>query len=160
MFPNFNTSATPGVAGYIQEIGGDSEILHVNPKGLEYNRVMNKALIGSLMTDQILNHHLSVSVLDNGSIRANNDMTILSGSSNYTAMEHHWDQAFGYVYGLDNALAPQLNQDIFLNNYLERVNSDVDFNGIAEDPYGQTKSGFACYVAALWFTPDYLGRSI
>ncbi|WP_296316981.1 DUF4856 domain-containing protein, partial [Winogradskyella sp. UBA3174] len=58
VFPNWNTDAVAGTAGKIQEAGGGST-RYVNAKGLEYNQAINKALIGALMTDQMLNNYLS-----------------------------------------------------------------------------------------------------
>ncbi len=147
VFPNWSNAAAPGESGKIQELGAGNATLYVNAKGLEYNRMMNKTLIGAVMTDQILNNYLSVSVLDAGNARANNDAGILDGSNNYTTMEHNWDQAFGYVYGTDNALAPQLNQDRFLNQYVQRVDRDTDFEGVAQEIYDAFKLGRAAVVA-------------
>jgi hypothetical protein len=63
VFPNWNTDASAGVAGKIQEAGGGS-LRYVSAKGIEYNQLINKGLIGALMVDQILNNYLSPAVLD------------------------------------------------------------------------------------------------
>ena len=152
VFPNWSTNASAGIAGKIQEVNGAQ--LYVNTKGVENNRVINKALIGALFIDQILNNYLSTSILDAGNNRANNENEVLDGSNNYTAMEHSWDEAFGFVYGNDNAIAPQLNQDIFLNQYLKRVDNDDDFNGIAQDIYDAFKLGRAAIVAKNYTVRD------
>lgn len=144
VFPNWDNIATAGNAGQIQEAGGS--IRYVNSKGLEYNQAINKGLIGALMVDQMLNNYLSTSVLDAGSNRADNDAEILAEGKNYTNMEHKWDEAFGYLYGTDDALAPQLGADGFLNKYLSRVENDDDFAGIAQDIYNAFKLGRAAIV--------------
>ena len=97
VFPNWNTDASAGVAGKIQEAGGGST-RYVNAKGVEYNQLINKALIGALMVDQILNNYLSPAVLDAASNTADNDGDLLNSGENYNTMEHKWDEAFGYVY--------------------------------------------------------------
>ncbi|WP_430467842.1 DUF4856 domain-containing protein [Winogradskyella ouciana] len=152
VFPNWDNTATAGNAGQIQEAGG--AIRYVNGKGLEYNQAINKALIGGLMVDQILNNYLSTSVLDAGTNRADNDAEILAEGKNYTNMEHKWDEAFGYLYGTDDPLAPQLGADNFLNKYLSRVDSDEDFTGIAEDIYDAFKLGRAAIVAKNYEVRD------
>ncbi len=153
VYPNWNTNAVSGVAGQIQEAGGGS-MRYVNEKGLEYNQAVNKALIGALMVDQMLNNYLSTSVLDAGENRANNDAEILAEGKNYTTMEHKWDEAFGYLYGTDNAEAPMLEADSFLNKYLSKVDSDEDFTGIASNIYNAFKLGRAAIVAKEYTVRD------
>jgi hypothetical protein len=153
VFPNWNTDAVSGTAGQIQEAGGGS-VRYVNSKGLEYNQAINKSLIGGLVVDQILNNYLSPLVLDAGDNVINNDNDVLDGTNNYTTMEHKWDEAFGYLYGTDDALAPQLNQDSFLNKYLSRVEDDADFTGIADDIYDAFKLGRAAIVAKNYTVRD------
>jgi len=133
VFPNWDTIARAGVAGNLQELGGGSD-RYVNGKGLENDQAWLKGLIGGLMTDQILNNYTSPSVLDEAQNRANNDAGITEEGKNYTTMEHKWDEAFGYAYGNEPDPAnPVLGQDEFLNKYIEKVNNDPDFNGIAQE---------------------------
>ncbi|WP_299112674.1 DUF4856 domain-containing protein [uncultured Winogradskyella sp.] len=152
VFPSWETTATAGNAGRLQENGGTYR--YINSKGLEYNQAINKGLIGALMVDQILNNYLSTSVLDAGTNRADNDAEILAEGKNYTTMEHKWDEAFGYLYGTDDALAPMLNQDSFLNKYLSRVENDEDFAGIADAIYDAFKLGRAAIVAKNYTVRD------
>ncbi|WP_353779523.1 DUF4856 domain-containing protein [Winogradskyella sp. 3972H.M.0a.05] len=144
VYPNWSVDATAGNAGRIQEAGGGS-LRYVNGKGLELNQAVNKSLIGALMVDQMLNNYISSNVL-NQFETANDSETLVDGK-NYTDMEHDWDEAFGYLYGTDNATNPQLNQDSFLNKYLSRVEGDADFAGIAQTIYDALKLGRAAIVA-------------
>ncbi|MEO9572357.1 MAG: DUF4856 domain-containing protein [Polaribacter sp.] len=154
VFPQWDEDASAGVAGGVLSADG-TKTRYVNEKGLEYNQVINKGLIGGLMIDQIVNNYLSVAVLDAGDNIANNDADILDGDNNYTTMEHKWDEAFGYLYGLEaNATAPTLGNDSFLNKYLDRVDSDEDFTGIATDIYNAFKLGRAAIV-----NKDYTTRN-
>lgn len=154
VYPNWNTNATSGVAGQIQEAGGGS-IRYVNEKGLEYNQAFNKGLIGALMVDQMLNNYLSTSVLDAGTNVTDNDNDVLAEGKNYTNMEHKWDEAFGYLYGTEtNAAMPALGADSFLNKYLSRVENDTDFSGIAMDIYNAFKLGRAAIVAKNYEVRD------
>ncbi|MUU79792.1 DUF4856 domain-containing protein [Winogradskyella endarachnes] len=153
VFPNWNTDAVAGTAGKIQEAGGGST-RYVSAKGVEFNQAITKGLIGGLMADQILNNYLSTAVLDAGNNVEDNDNDVLDGTNNYTTMEHKWDEAFGYLYGVDDALAPQLNVDSFLNKYLSRVEGDDDFAGIAQDIYDAFKLGRAAIVAKNYEVRD------
>ena len=155
VFPNWDMEASEGNAGQIQEAGGGS-IRYVSAKGIEYNQLIAKGLIGALMVDQILNNYLSPAVLDAASNVADNDADAVSSGKNYTTMEHKWDEAFGYLYGKEaDATAPVLNNDSFLNKYLSRVEGDADFAGIADEIYNAFKLGRAAIVAK-----DYTTRAL
>jgi hypothetical protein len=155
VFPMWDMDASAGNAGQIQEAGGGS-IRYVSAKGIEYNQLINKGLIGALMVDQILNNYLSPAVLDAASNVADNDAESLNDGKNYTTMEHKWDEAFGYLYGNEaDITAPTLNTDSFLNKYLSRVEGDADFAGIAEEIYNAFKLGRAAIVAK-----DYTTRNV
>jgi hypothetical protein len=147
VFPNWGEDAAAGSAGMIQESGGGSK-RYVNAKGLEYNQAYLKATIGALMADQMLNNYLSTNVLDAASNVADNDADVLASEKNYTTMEHKWDEAYGYLYGNEtNPAVPELGADDFLNKYLAKVDSDADFNGVAQDIYDAFKLGRAAIVA-------------
>ncbi len=153
VFPNWTADASAGNPGKIQENGGGST-RYVNGDGLELNQAVNKGLIGALMTDQMLNNYLSPAVLDAGSNVSDNDAGTLSGTSNYTTMEHKWDEAFGYLYGADVQDNPALGADAFLNKYLARVEGDPDFSGIAATIYDAFKLGRAAIVNKDYITRD------
>ena len=118
VFPNQNTLAEPGVPG---QIADGSSTRYVNALGLEYDQLVNKSLIGALTADQMLNNYLSVSVLDAGTNRQDNTDGVLAEGSNYTTMEHKWDEAYGYLFGnaqnKANPLTTIGDDDIFLNKY-------------------------------------------
>lgn len=146
VFPNWNSTASAGTSGMLFEADGLTE-RRVDAKGLQVHQAINKALLGGFFVDQILNNNLSRAVLDAGTNRIDNDNLVLVSGRNYTAMEHLWDEAFGLIYGKDNALNPQLLQDFFLNKYISRVENDPDFEGIADDIYDAFKLGRAAIVA-------------
>lgn len=147
VFANWAVTAEAGVAGQIQEPGGGTT-RYVNAKGLELNQAVAKSLIGGLMTDQMLNNYLSVSVLDAGDNVENNTAEVLEDGQLYTSMEHKWDEAYGYLYGAEvDPSMPVLNADSYLNTYLSQVDSDADFAGIAEAVYEAFKLGRAAIVA-------------
>ncbi len=163
VFTNWGTTATPGVAGVIQEAGGGSD-RYVNAKGLELNQAFAKSLIGALMTDQALNNYLGTAVLDEASNVENNNNDVVADGKNYTTMEHKWDEAYGYLFGAApdaaNPLAnigtgsDQKGDDSFLSKYLDRVNDDTDFTGIAKEIFDAFKLGRAAIVAKNYDVRD------
>ncbi|MDF4221704.1 DUF4856 domain-containing protein [Maribacter sp. M208] len=147
VYPNFEVAAVAGQPGQLAD--GEST-RYVNANGLEYNQLFAKSLIGGLMTDQILNNYLSTAVLDEADNVENNDADVVEEGKDYTTMEHKWDEAYGYAYGLNADQAnpnADLGADSFLNEYMERVNADADFEGIAEDIFDAYKLGRAAIVA-------------
>ncbi len=154
VFPNWQVAAAPGVAGQIPD---GSATRYINAQGLEYDQLWTKGLIGALATDQALNNYLSSAVLDAGSNIADNDAgTVVEGKS-YTTMEHKWDEAYGYVFGL-NADTTNPNADLgadsFLNKYIGRVEGDDDFVGIADEIFQAFKLGRAAIVAKQYDIRD------
>lgn len=154
IFPNWQVAATAGVAGQLSD---GSATRYVNGKGLEYDQLWSKGLIGALTTDQVLNSYLSLAVLDAGSNTLDNDTDNVAEGKAYTDMEHKWDEAYGYVYGL-NADAANPNADLgadsFLNKYIGRVEGDDDFAGIADDIFQAFKLGRAAIVAKQYDVRD------
>lgn len=84
-----NTLAAQGVAGRVDR--GNGKFILVNEKGWEYTQFVEKGLMGAVFYNQIFNSYLS-------DAKVGNDVenTALKEGKNYTAMEHHWDEAFGY----------------------------------------------------------------
>jgi hypothetical protein len=110
-----NTMAAAGSAG----MAGSREL---NAKGMEYDQIAAKSLIGALCLDQVVNGYLSEvkigDAVDNVTRDPNED-------NNATAMEHHWDEGFGYVYGKfgpDNVNG-DLGTDGLLGKYLNKYDN-------------------------------------
>ncbi|MFH6983252.1 DUF4856 domain-containing protein [Marinoscillum luteum] len=102
------TGASQGKAGLISR-GADRQIL-VDEKGWEYTQLVEKGLMGATFLNQIYNSYLTDAKIGNGV-----ENTELEADKNYTAMEHHWDEAFGY-WGVN----PEFDVDgenRFLGNY-------------------------------------------
>lgn len=153
VFPNENSVAAPGQPG---QIADGQSTRYVNGKGFEYNQLVGKSLIGALMADQMLNNYLSTSVLDAGTNREDNNDGTLAEGSNYTNMEHKWDEAYGYLFGnADNPSNPTFGEgNGFLNTYLGRVDSDEDFAGIAEETFEAFILGRAAIEAGAYDVRD------
>ena len=154
VFPNWSFTAAAGEAGALQQAGGGTT-RYLNEKGLEYNQAFAKGLIGGLMIDQILNNYLSPAVLDAGTNVEDNNNVVLEEGKTYTSMEHKWDEAFGYLYGSEaDAANPVLDVDQFLSEYLDRVEADEDFAGIASNIYNAFILGRAAIVANNYTVRD------
>ena len=118
------TMAASGSAG----MAGNREL---NAKGMEYDQIAAKSLIGALCLDQVVNGYLSEvkigDAVDNVTRDPNED-------NNATAMEHHWDEGFGYVYGKfgpDNVNG-DLGTDGLLGKYLNKYD---DYKAIVFDAF-------------------------
>ncbi len=154
VLPNIGVTATAGSAGQLPD---GSSTRYVSAKGLEYDQAIIKGLIGALMTDQALNNYLGSAVLDEGTNVADNDNGLVADGKVYTTMEHKWDEAYGYAYGLNADPAnpnADLGADSFLNKYIGRVEGDDDFAGIAAEIYDAFKLGRAAIVEKNYAVRD------
>jgi len=109
VFPNWATVAVSGTAG---QIADGTSTRYVNAKGIENNQVFAKGLIGALQVDQALNNYMSKVTSD--------DNTTLD--SNHTDMEHHFDEAYGYLMNTED--------DAFFSKYLTKVATNPNFTDI------------------------------
>ena len=157
VLPNQNVEAAAGVAGQIAQ---GSKTRYVSGKGLEYNQMYAKSLMGALLADQMLNNYLSPSVLDEGDNRVNNENEITEEGKSYTTMEHKWDEAYGYLYG-DSSVPTanpmsvlEENSDRFLFNYIRQVAADDDFQGLAQGTFDAFKKGRAAITVGNYEVRD------
>ena len=105
------TQAAPGVAGFVDN-------RELNAKGMEYDQIITKSLIGALCLDQVVNGYLSPAKIGD---QVDNTTRDPNEDQNATAMEHHWDEGFGYIYGLDDNIDDAtINNDIMLGKYLNK----------------------------------------
>lgn len=148
VFPAWNQVATEGVAGQLPD---GSSTRYVNGSGLELDQAWIKGLIGAFVSDQILNNYTSSNQLARFEEDNNNDI-IVEGKS-YTDMEHDWDEAYGYAFGVvantENPIADvdALDDvDEFIAKYIKRVEDDPDFSGIAQEIFDAYKAGRTAIV--------------
>lgn len=106
----------------------------VDEKGIEYNQIVSKGLIGALMLDQIVNIYL-------GTGKQDVDNTTPEDGKNYTEMEHHWDEAYGYL--TSNSVFPIKGQESFLGEY---VRQGASIHGGADQLYFAFLKGRAAIV--------------
>ena len=91
----------------------------VNEKGFEYAQFVQKGMMGALMLDQISNVYL-------GTDKQAADNSVIVSGKNYTQLEHHWDEAYGYL--TSNAYFPMKDPndatkwlESFLGSYVRQV---------------------------------------
>lgn len=154
----FPAEMAPAAIGEAGQIADGESTRYINSKGFEYNQIVAKSLIGSLMLDQALNNYLGTAVLDAATNVEDNNNNVVADGKTYTNMEHKWDEAFGYLYGnaIDaaNANATIGGDDNFLNEYVGRVEGDEDFAGIAQDIFDAFKLGRAAIVVKNYEVRD------
>lgn len=92
----------------------------LSAKGFEYGQFIQKGLIGALMLDQICNIYL-------GTEKQSADNSTIVTDKNYTQLEHHWDEAYGYL--TDNEYYPMPDPadaskwlESYLGSYARQVN--------------------------------------
>jgi len=82
--------AANGTAGYIvRENSGNTVMVDAN--GREFTQLIEKGLMGTVMYNQIFNTYFS----DDRTGDEVENIALKEGK-NYTDLEHHWDEAFGY----------------------------------------------------------------
>jgi hypothetical protein len=111
------TEASAGVAGVLPDGTSTREL---NAKGMELDQLFTKGLIGALCGDQIINGYLS-------EVKIGDDVdNIRSDEGGYTSMEHHWDEGYGYLYGLQPVKGVydvnNTNMDVLLYKYYAKSN--------------------------------------
>ncbi|MCB0699841.1 MAG: DUF4856 domain-containing protein [Chitinophagaceae bacterium] len=106
----------------------------VDEKGVEYAQLVSKGFIGALMLDQIANVYL-------GTDKQSADNTTPESGSNYTAMAHHWDEAYGYL--TSNSVYPVKGEESYLGEYARQGTS---IHGTPEQLYLTFLKGRAAIV--------------
>ncbi|MFN4248628.1 MAG: DUF4856 domain-containing protein [Flavipsychrobacter sp.] len=121
---SFAQTAEQGKAGVL-----DGKYL-VNEKGFEYGQFVQKGLIGAMMLDQISNIYMGTEK------QAADNNAIVSGK-NYTALEHHWDEAYGYLTA--NEMYPKKDPadatkwlETYLGSYVRQVSTSVGGENAAD----------------------------
>ena len=139
---SFSTDAAAGVAG--SHTGAGGRTVRINGKGMELNQVFAKSLIGALVMDQVAYGYLSATEIGDAV-----ENVALEDGKNYTKMEHHFDEGFGYVYGQESDITAAASPDgsgVLFAKYLKKVNASEE-PGIATEIYDAFKMGRAAIVA-------------
>lgn len=114
---SFDKTAADGQAGIAVSNSGSKYL--VDEFGIEYGQLIQKGLIGAVMMDQMLNVYF-------GSEKLSLDNSKTAEGKNYTAREHSWDEAYGYltknpVYPMQNPADQTKYLERYLGNYVRPV---------------------------------------
>ena len=118
---SFSSQASDGQAGVLTS--GTSTYLF-DEKGIEHLQLIEKGLMGAVFMNQALNVYISSSEMDvdnSSALDATNGLY-------YTAMEHHFDEAFGY-FGVAIDFPTTIPADFwgkYCNNQNTALNSNAD----------------------------------
>jgi len=133
-FSDYATNVAPAIAaGTMASLGnpGMLDNRELNAKGMEYDQIIVKSLIGGLCLDQVVNGYLSDAKIGDA---VDNTTRVVTEDNNSTAMEHHWDEGFGYVYGMfgEDNITGDLGTDGLLGKYLNKYD---DYSAIVFDAF-------------------------
>lgn len=84
---NYNQAGSAGAAGVWPDDGAKGPYL-MGADGIEYTQLVEKGLMSAVFASQITVQYL-------GLVPNDDNATIVTGE-NYTDMQHHWDEAYGY----------------------------------------------------------------
>ena len=121
-FTDYADNVAPAIAAGTMAISGTAGMVgnrELNAKGMEYDQIIVKSLIGALCLDQVVNGYLSDAKIGDA---VDNTTRVATEDNNSTAMEHHWDEGFGYIYGNSNSLSfsDSITGDGLLGKYLAK----------------------------------------
>lgn len=108
-YPNANPAvrrqvARPGQGGVVDVDIRSDNATYVDERGVEVGEAFNRLALGAIYLDRMLGVHLSEDIQRDASLRQAHGNAELITGRNYTALEHHWDLAYGYY----NLLRPLL----------------------------------------------------
>ncbi len=134
---DFSQTASSGQAGKLITL--DNKIYLYSQNGIEYLQLIEKGLMGAVFMNQALNSYFSVSKMDV-------DNTTNLVGYNYTTMEHHWDEAFGY-FGVESNFPSVIPTD-FWGKYSNSVNSNIASNGSMMDNFLKGRAAISNNILA------------
>ena len=115
--------ASDGTAGLIERADGGTILVDAN--GREFTQLVEKGLMGAVFYNQIYNVYLTDDRI--GPAVENEE---LEDGENYTTMEHHWDEAFGYFAAPIDFTSPWSEDEDgalrFWANYSNTVDQQLD----------------------------------
>ena len=120
------SSASEGVPGL------NASGYELDANGWEADQLYAKMLIGALCLEQVNYDYLTKMDVDNTDRTYYNFTNgVANGNDeNFTKREHYFDEAYGYVYGLDDDDATaEINNGLLLGKYLDKHDGGTNDNG-------------------------------
>ena len=116
-----STSVVPGssgVAGVVVSSADPTKKYLQGPNGIEYSQLIKKGLSGAVFYYQAMDTYLANLVTDDNT-------TVVAGEG--TAMEHHFDEAFGYI-GVPIDFPTNVTGLKYWGDYCNKLNSSLGTN--------------------------------
>ena len=167
VLPGYDKTADQLIREWLQIIANNAQnpdrlgtpLVYTTAEGVDLSQMINKLLLGSVAYYQGTGVYLEGILGDN-----NNDR---DGSAAHTAMEHHWDEAFGYFgaardYGRysDEDLAGSTDQFVFDSNDDGKIDFDSEYNYAFARGAGKRDNGRSTDFSTTIFDAFLEGRAI
>ncbi|GAB3194277.1 hypothetical protein ABID22_000273 [Pontibacter aydingkolensis] len=120
--------ASNGRAGILISTTDPSKKYLVDANGVEYGQVISKGLMGAVFYNQVVEGYLTAAKI--GPTVDNTTVTPNVG----TAMEHHWDEGFGY-FGAPKDFPTNTTGLKYWANYSNKVNAAIGSNKTIMDAF-------------------------
>jgi len=144
-------TAVPGRKGVLVTGSGDpTKGYLVDENGFEYTQAIEKGLMGAVFYYQAMETYLSTDI-------SSDDNASLVSGKNYTEMEHHFDEAFGYFgVPVDFPSVTTIGNARYHGKYCNSRNNDADgdYAGINKQIMDAFLKGRAAIVAKEYSDRD------
>ncbi len=117
-----------GVAGVVVSITDNTKKYLFNERGIEITQIIEKGLMGAVFYYQVMDYYLSDDQI--GATVDNSTVVIGEG----TAMEHHWDEAFGY-FGAPVDFPTTTSTAVYWAKYSNTIDAVLGTNGTLMDAF-------------------------
>jgi hypothetical protein len=135
---DYAQAASNGQAGTLTTATSSTYLF--NKSGMEPLQFIEKGLMGAVFMNQALNVYF-------GSDKMSADNSTIVDAANgkyYTALEHHWDEAFGY-FGVDINFPTSIPND-FWGKYTNNLNTILNSNAIMMDNFIKGRAAISAGV--------------
>jgi hypothetical protein len=122
IFSQSKVAASIGVAGVAASSASPSKKYLLSPTGIFYSQVFKKLINGGLC-----GYKIGLSYLTDSISSSVDNKTVIAGSG--TAMEHHWDEAFG-LFGVPVTFPGTTMGSRYFGSYANQVDAGLGCNAI------------------------------
>ena len=129
------TTAANGIGGIATRTG--NKTILVNKNGQEFTQLIEKGLMGATFYNQIVNSYLTDAKIGDA---VNN--TDVDSIKNHTDMEHHFDEAFGYLGAPVDFSSNYLGTGIvrYWANYANTSDNEIQLNDRIMKPFRRARA--------------------
>jgi hypothetical protein len=122
LFSQSTVTASAGVAGVAASVANPSKKYLLSPTGIFYSQVFKKLVNGGICA-----YKIGLSYLTDSISNTVDNKTVVPGSG--TAMEHHWDGAFGLL-GVPVTFPATTAGSRYLGSYANQVDAGLGCNAV------------------------------